>query len=106
MPCDTIQTVQVQWDAKKTSVNLLVEALNELGEVAHVDTGITGRVQFRSGWYNTQTGQMTLRQSSDGWLQESQVKRAYSAQVVKSQARRFGWALKETAPYQYQITKR
>ncbi len=34
------------------------------------------------------------------------LKRSYSAEVVKYTARRAGWAVKQTAPFQYQLVKR
>jgi hypothetical protein len=35
-----------------------------------------------------------------------QVRQAYSAEVVKSQARKYGWTLKQTAPFKYQVIRR
>lgn len=36
----------------------------------------------------------------------AEVKREYSKQVVLGQAKRYGWMVKETAPYEYEILKR
>lgn len=37
---------------------------------------------------------------------QSQFKQSYAAQVVQSQARKYGWQLKETGKFQYEVTKR
>jgi len=52
--------------------------------------------------YDTRTGQAQLAQGRDA----NEIKRTYSNEIVKSQARKFGWTLKQTAPFKYEIVKR
>ena len=52
--------------------------------------------------YNTRTGQMQLSTSRS----VSEIKQAYSREVVKSQARRFGWNVRQTGANKFQIVKR
>jgi hypothetical protein len=106
MPCDTIQTMTVQLNL--ADMDLLFAALLELSKR---QTGFTfgtpqrdgTRIDF--GWnqsFNKATGEIRVRDAK----QVALIKQAYSAQIVKAQAKRYGWQLKETAPFQYNITKR
>lgn len=106
MPCDTISTVTVQFN-QKTDQTLLVAALNALKLNPHA----AGQdIVFRDGQYVAATGEIRWTQTAwnrqDWNAKTAEIKRAYSAEVVKSQARRFGWQLKEVAPYQYEVIKR
>ena len=106
MPCDTISTVSVKFN-QKTDQALLVAALTTMGLSPCVHSeGIT----FKDGAYIAATGEIQWRQTywnRQNWdAKTAEIKRAYSAEVVKSQARRFGWQLKEVAPYQYEVMKR
>ena len=110
MPCNTVQRSTVRFSLK-TDRNLLVAALEQMGERPVLQGDI---IRFRSGSYDCRMGEMVIEitatygQDVEKLKGEkmNEVKRAYSAQVVQSQARRFGWTLKETGKYQYQVLKR
>lgn len=89
MPCDTIQTATV--DLGKLDPVLL--------DLAMADLGLTGRYV-----YDRAIGKITMR--GYGQPTEAQIKQAYSAQVVKQTAKKFGWQIKETGRFQYAVTKR
>jgi hypothetical protein len=56
-----------------------------------------------SGEYiDTKTGQSQL----SSYREQNEIRRSYSAQVIQSQARKFGWQLKKTGAYSYEVTKR
>ncbi len=108
MPCYTITTVNV--DLGKVDVNLLELALKDMGFVT-LRNKETGTLFFNGMSYNQQSGQMVLSQSaisSYGSVEDfkAKVKQHYSKQVVLGQAKRHGWTVKETAPFQYAISKR
>ena len=105
MPCDTVQTSTVEWKAS-TDSKLLFQALEALRLSPRAKTyGSLNFIEFRGGTYDPTAGQLDL-QARDPEALTKQIKQAYSAEVVKSQAKRFGWLLKETAPFKYQIVKR
>lgn len=98
MPCNTVSTVQVQLD--KANVDLMQAALTAL-KLRPYRQGTA--LMFGNGeWIDTATGKSALAPTRN----PAEIKRAYSAEVVKSQARKYGWSLKETAPFQYEVTKR
>jgi hypothetical protein len=100
MPCDTITTVSVALG--KVDMVLLEKALNVLYPNSVYRSG-PEMIRFGINEYYDKQAQSLAVRTQD---QVAQIKRAYSAEVVKSQARKYGWTLKETAPFQYQITKR
>ncbi len=106
MPCDTISTVTVQFN-QKTDRALLVAALTSLGKNPYVSGE---NVTFSEGTYVGRTGEIQWRANryspQDFNAKTAEIKRAYSAEVVKGQAKKYGWTLKETAPYQYEVMKR
>lgn len=55
-------------------------------------------------WINTKTGQSQLQQ----WREAAEIKRAYSKQVVLTQAKKAGWQIKTNPKdqYQFQLIKR
>jgi hypothetical protein len=61
--------------------------------------GLSGSVQYVNGTLVISGGQ------NQDWI-VGQVRQAYSAEVVKSQARKYGWTLKQTAPFKYQVIRR
>jgi hypothetical protein len=101
MPCHTTQTVTVALG--KVDLDLFETALKtELKLATHrhgkrLYFGGTGRE-----YLDTETGTVAVRDQS----QVAVMKRAYSATIVKAQAKRHGWTLKETGPYQYEVVKR
>ena len=75
MPCDTVATVQVKLDVKVTNKGLLDKAMASLG--------------INSYTFNA-NGQVQFMDNGDG-VSVADIKQAYSREVVKSQAARFGW---------------
>lgn len=88
MPCNSIQTATVELG--KVNADLLRIALEGLG----------------ISYYQYQNGVLTIQGRTIPRDLEAKVKQAYSKQVVLTQAKKFGWQLKEVKPFQYQITKR
>jgi len=103
MPCYTVQTVTV--DAGKMDLDIATKALAAMGLQAVRQT-LSGVEILRhaAGSYNRTTGEATWR----GQDRTAEFKRHYSAQVVKAQAARFGWTLRQSKdnPWQYEVTKR
>lgn len=100
MPCNTITTVKLE--LKNANLNLLRKAVESV-----IGNGIHTQTKDRMTWanggsYNRETGVMTSYYAQD----LKTINKAYSAEVVKDQAKRFGWQIKQTAQYQYQIIKR
>jgi len=104
MPCWTIQESKVQFSAN-TDRNLLTAALNAAGLKATLQGDA---IKFSNGSYNCKTHEFTFTGLNQKQAVEkvAELKRAYSAQVVVSQAKRFGWQVKEVAQYQYEIVRR
>lgn len=88
MPCDTIQTMSV--NLGKVDRELLAQALTQLGITRWELKGETLTVQGR--------------RVSDELAK--QIKVAYSRQVVLSQAKRFGWTMKEVAANKWEVVRR
>lgn len=84
MPCDTIQQTTV--DLAKANPDLLKAALQTLG--------ITE--------YTFKNGVVTVQNSP---VDSAVIKQAYSKQIVISQAKRFGWGIRELADGKLQILK-
>ena len=83
-------------------------ALTAMGLNPHHDARKT--YTFNGGQFNSETGQFTFTarymNQEEATRKTLEIKRAYSAEVLKSQAARFGWSLKATGPNQYAIQKR
>jgi hypothetical protein len=88
MPCDTVQTARV-----------------ELGNVDKVLLG-AAMAQLNLRNYSYQNGVLVIKGQRASAELTSQVKRAYSSQVVQSQAKKFGWQMKQTGDMQWQVTRR
>jgi hypothetical protein len=60
--------------------------------------------------YDADTGKVTAVTSryaeADGSEIVGQLKQRYSKQIVREQARRFGWQLRETGPNKFVVVKR
>lgn len=88
MPCDSIIQSSVEFLPTSTDVKLLADALTALGyEVSSYQTTIRFSEFGRSGSYETATGKLTMPTDWDS----AAVKKAYSKEIVNSQAKRFGW---------------
>lgn len=94
MPCNSVRTMAV--DLGKVSPFIMESALKALSlGPQHVDAN--GIIRFGNReWINTRTGQSQLQTLRD----VSEIKRAYSAQVVQQTAKRFGWQIKTNAQNQ------
>lgn len=101
MPCDTITTVKLE--LLNANLELLKKAM---AETLKIPASSIRQSENGLSWsrysYNKQTGQLTTRTDREG----QQIKRAYSGELVKQQAKRFGWLVKETKPFTYEIVKR
>lgn len=98
MPCNTI--TQVRLELQNANIDLLKKALEGLGKLPVKDG--EKRLYWQGGNYNKDTGKLTVLDQKFG----ETVKRAYSAEIVKAQAKRFGWQVKQTSEFKYQIIKR
>jgi len=105
MPCDSISTVDI--DAGKMDAQHVKRALEAMGlHPRHHRPNIYDHDQ---GNYNHATGQAQWYVSRYGRQQAAEdrtaeLKRAYAAEVVKSQAARFGWTLRQSATDKYAFT--
>ncbi|HXJ58778.1 MAG TPA: hypothetical protein VNU68_19135 [Verrucomicrobiae bacterium] len=98
MPCHTRITMEVKLE--KMNPELLMAALTglKLGPVLQGNVIRFGRGES----YDIATGKAQLGQR----YTVNEIKQAYSVEVVKSQAKKFGWQLTETGPLQYTVIKR
>lgn len=108
MPCDSIQTAQVNFNLDATDLNLLKLALEGLGyTVSQVGSKLNfylDRKQASGTWEN---GKFSARvYGSADEFDVNEVKRAYSKEVVKYASKRFGWTLKETTQNKYEAQRR
>lgn len=104
MPCNTIQRSKVEFLATSTDLGLLTKALRSLGcsSVTLQDQVLAFRTQSGLGSFSKETGKLILPQSCDLYA----IKRAYSVEVVQSQAHKHGWkiAWSTNAPGRLQAT--
>ena len=98
MPCDSVITVSLE--LKGADLDLLKKALEATGERVYGAT--KDQISWYGGEYDRRTGVIKVKNEASGKL----IKKAYSAEIVKAQAKRFGWQLKETSAFTYEITKR
>lgn len=115
MPCDSIQTMEVELTkmvqplAEKAfaaiSRNNAVDVNGSVISFIHDERNVTGT-------YDCKTGMMQVQANNAVWggaVQEElikRIKREYAAQVVASQAKRFGAQLKQTSPNKFQMVMR
>ena len=108
MPCDSRITSSVEWTGN-TDVKLLAEAMKSLGYIVgavgtalrfhNPETGVVGT-------YDGRKSLMTMNTTRDQVVDMNELKRAYSAQVVKAAAKRFGWQVKQTGEQTYEVNRR
>lgn len=82
MPCDTVSTAKVKLNAASIDSKLLQAAMATLG-VGQYDYNLNSN------------GEITVRNQRSSTEFTAKVNQAYSKQVVTSQAKRFGWQVKE-----------
>lgn len=98
MPCNTISKVQVDF-GKLASPELLEQTLDALG-LNPVRDGY--KIHFGQGeWINIKSGQAQLQRGRD----VADLKRAHSKTIVTTQAKRFGWQVKEVGENKFEIVK-
>jgi hypothetical protein len=104
MPCYSRETSTVEF-GEGTDVKLLAAALKQLGyTVNQFGQRITFANYAESVTGTFAGGKMTIQ--SPGPIDQNTLKRAYSAEVVKSAAQRFGWTAKQTGAQQFQVSRR
>lgn len=99
MPCDQVRMMDVQF-GEQTDHGLFAEALKEMG----FNVSVSGnQVTFTRGYQTgyMRDGRLSIPQEMQG--QVSTMKREYSKQVVKSAAKRFGWALQQDKQNEYKF---
>lgn len=99
MPCDSVITSKVVLELRADNLRFLKAGLEDCGYIVEVNNG---RVTFHSMDYRLNgsfvDGKLKLegRQELVRDFDINAVKRAYSRQVVKQTAQRFGWKVTET----------
>lgn len=100
MPCDTIQKSSVNLELKVENQTHLVNALKALGyQITYFGQGIEIGFRTPEGLDGNLRGnrlRMTGRSGQPEAFDVNVIKRAYSREVVKSQAKKFNWKLKQT----------
>lgn len=96
MPCYTITTVQVEWAHVKTDI--LKRALETMG---HRVTETANGLSWNYGRSSFVNGRLTVSSESE----VTSIKRAYGTETVKTQAKRFGWRIRELKDGQFEVTK-
>lgn len=98
MPCYTMTRVTLELN--NANIDLLTKAVlkHTKSTVRSFESGIA----WMEGSYDKTTGKLVVKSDELGKL----IKREYSGEIVKEQAKRFGWTVKETSAFKYQIIKR
>lgn len=84
MPCDTITTVKLK----------IERADHHLMDMAIKASGV-------SATFDASTSELIVRNEGDG----NKVKRAYSAELIRQNASKFGWRVKQTGENRFRIQK-
>jgi hypothetical protein len=107
MPCDSIQTSSVNLELKADNKTFLLAALKsldysaaEIGETVTFATRQGVRGVFANGKL-TVTGRYGAAENFD----TNPIKVAYSHQVVKATAKKFGWTIRKTGDNKYSVQK-
>lgn len=110
MPCDTRTTVSVALAAADRE--LLFQALmalgwqpREAGGLIQVYVPNVGAVTITGDKLNIRTYSYLASEQKAEEL-ANQIRRAYSVEVVKSQAKKFGWQLKQTSDNKFKAIRR
>jgi hypothetical protein len=103
MPCNTITTVSLE--LKNANTALLRKAVEAvIGErggylISHNEKFLRWSM---GGSYDRQTGKLTVQSEAQG----NKIKQYYSGEVVKAQAKKFGWQVKTVGANKFEIIKR
>lgn len=109
MPCDQVRLTNVEFEAK--NMELLEKAVEAMGgRIVSSGAVIEGYLPA-AGSFSISRGKMTVRAGRERVV--DQLKVAYSEEIVKKAASRFGWALSaaktagvSTAVRNYDVTRR
>jgi len=108
MPCDQIITSTVKFSMKDTDFSLLRMGMLNLG-YSTPESDSQGNLTFYRGYdkvrFKGDEVSMTLDARKNQADEMNAIKRAYSTQVVMSQAKKFGWKLKEKSPGKFVVQK-
>jgi len=99
MPCYTITTVKLV--LTNANLDLLKKAIEGMGYV--VDR-YGEKLFWRNGSYDKVKGTLNLVGGTEE--QGNAIRRAYSTEVLKKNATKFGWQLKKVKENKYQLLKR
>jgi hypothetical protein len=107
MPCDTIQRSSVNLELKAENKSHLIAALKSLGyQVRELRNGmLTFRTPEGIDAIFTD-GKLTLNSYGDAAKEfnVNPIKKAYSVEVVKASAKKFGWNLQQDKQSQFKFT--
>lgn len=98
MPCNTLTSVKLALE--KANMTLLRKAIESIYGTIYTQTA--DYMSWPNGSYDRNKGMLTVRSESKG----NEIRRAYSTQIVKQQAARFGWQVKSTGTNQFELNKR
>jgi len=96
MPCDTISTVSLE--LKNANRGFLKKAVESLGFTVSEDAD---GLYWRGGRYERTEGQIITRDEEAG----RRIKRLYTGEVVKHNATRFGWRVKQVSENKFQVQR-
>ena len=99
MPCYSITTVSLK--LMNANLDVLKKALEALGHRNVYQSGTT-LYWGRNSSYNQKTGQLTVESEQEG----KAIKQGYSGQLVRKNASKFGWQVKQVSQNKFQIVKR
>ena len=113
MPCDQIITANVEFSLQATDMKIFEDSLRAIGYqygkdylgVPFFSKTLAGG-QTITGRFANGKVKLTFPDGMNEGDLTAEIKRAYSTEVVKSQAKKFGWQLKEKAPGKFQVIKR
>jgi hypothetical protein len=110
LPCDTIQTSQVNFKMEVTNTDLLKSGLEGLGyRVTVTQRGLSFSKAGEQGTFENGQFNATIQRSRYSNSEEfdvNAVKRAYSKEIIKYTSKRFGWAMEEDSETAGKIKKR
>lgn len=106
MPCYSIEESGIKVTAN-TNPKLLALALKSLGYSVRAVGKNLSFANYEAGRRGTfQDGELTVWTSMGEAVDQNEIRRAYSAQVVMFAAKRFGWQVKQESPTKFQVLRR
>lgn len=103
MPCYSRINSTVEFGPDTDAV-LLAKAMEGLGYKVYRQGKALGFTKNDGTSGQFVNGRLTV--NSDAEIDQNQFKRAYSAEVVKAAAQRFGWNAKQTSASTFQVQRR